>query len=152
MSEASGCISRAACVRGLVQATAPRDYVQHARNPARSVVIGGRPQRVRAPITARLSCATSIGGRRYGTIEDFRNFVKLDLCFALAAPFRRHGLEPVDLPVNKRHFDMLHAHMRRSDKPFMGSVTATLRAEDSVAMARILFGERLDAPTDGRKP
>jgi len=43
--------------------------------------------------------------------------------------------------VNKRHLDMLYAHLRYSDKPFMGSVTAPERAEDSVAMAKILFGD-----------
>ena len=50
------------------------------------------------------------GGRRYGTIEDFRNFVKLAY-----APYLHHSggtvCEPVDLPVNKRHYDMV-AHMR----------------------------------------
>jgi trimethylamine--corrinoid protein Co-methyltransferase len=49
--------------------------------------------------------------------------------------------EPVDIPVNKRHLDMVYAHLRYSDKPFMGSVTAPERAEDSLAMARIVFGE-----------
>ena len=48
--------------------------------------------------------------------------------------------EPVDLPVNKRHYDMVYAHMRYSDKPFMGSVTHPHRAQDTVDMARILFG------------
>ena len=80
------------------------------------------------------------GGRRYGTIEDFRNFVKL----AYSTPFLHHSggtvCEPVDLPVNKRHYDMVYAHMKYSDKPFMGSVTHPLRARDTVDMARILFG------------
>ena len=79
-------------------------------------------------------------GRRYGTIEDFRNFVKL----TYMTPFLHHSggtvCEPVDLPVNKRHYDMVYAHMRYSDKAFMGSVTHPSRAEDTVAMARILFG------------
>jgi trimethylamine--corrinoid protein Co-methyltransferase len=35
---------------------------------------------------------------------------------------------------------MLHAHMTLSDKPFMGSVTAPERAQDSVDMASLLFG------------
>ena len=48
--------------------------------------------------------------------------------------------EPVDVPVNKRHLDMVYAHMRYSDKPFMGSVTHPERAADSVEMAKILFG------------
>jgi trimethylamine--corrinoid protein Co-methyltransferase len=49
--------------------------------------------------------------------------------------------EPTDVAVNKRHLDMLHAHMTLSDKPFMGSVTEPSRAQDSVTMAGILFGE-----------
>ena len=79
-------------------------------------------------------------GRRYGTIEDFRNLVKL----TYASPNLHHSggtvCEPVDVPVNKRHLDMVYAHMRYSDKPFMGSVTAPERARDTVEMARILFG------------
>ena len=70
----------------------------------------------------------------------FENFVKL----AYQSPSMHHSggtvCEPVDLPVNKRHFDMLYAHMRLSDKPFMGSVTAPERAADSVEMVRLLFG------------
>ena len=44
------------------------------------------------------------------------------------------------MPVNKRHLDMVYSHIRYSDKPFMGSVTAPERARDTVEMARILFG------------
>jgi trimethylamine--corrinoid protein Co-methyltransferase len=46
----------------------------------------------------------------------------------------------VDVPVNKRHLDMVYSHIRFSDKPFMGSVTHPDRARDTVEMARILFG------------
>ena len=49
--------------------------------------------------------------------------------------------EPVDVPVNKRHLDMVYSHIRYSDLPFMGSVTAPERAEDTVAMAKLVFGE-----------
>jgi len=81
------------------------------------------------------------GGRRYGTIEDFRNFVKL----AYLSPHIHHSggtvCEPVDLPVNKRHLDMVYSHIKLSDKPFMGSVTATERAQDSVDMAKLVFGD-----------
>ncbi|TJV27751.1 MAG: trimethylamine methyltransferase, partial [Mesorhizobium sp.] len=81
------------------------------------------------------------GVRRYATIEDFRNFVKL----AYMAPSIHHSggtvCEPVDVPVNKRHLDMIYSHIKYSDKPFMGSVTAPERAEDTVAMAKIVFGD-----------
>jgi len=80
-------------------------------------------------------------GRRYATIEDFRNFVKL----AYLSPHLHHSggtvCEPMDVPVNKRHFDMIYSHIKYSDKPFMGSVTHRERAEDTVAMAKIVFGE-----------
>src|SRR5207344_663080 len=126
--------------RELIQATAPERFTQYARNPANNVEIGGM-HTIFAPAYGSPFVRDLDGGRRYGTIEDFRNFVKL----TYASPWLHHSggtvCEPVDLPVNKRHFDMLHAHMRWSDKPFMGSVTAPSRAEDSVAMARILFGD-----------
>jgi trimethylamine---corrinoid protein Co-methyltransferase len=126
--------------RRIVQASAPSSFVQHARNPANSVTIGG-PHTVFAPAYGSPFVRDLDGGRRYGTIEDFRNFVKL----AFASPHLHHSggtvCEPVDVPVNKRHLDMVYSHMRDSDKPFMGSVTAPDRARDTVAMARILFGE-----------
>ena len=79
-------------------------------------------------------------GRRYGTLGDFENFVKL----AYVIPALHHSggtvCEPVDVPVNKRHLDMVYAHLRWSDKPLMGSVTAGERAADSVEMCRIVFG------------
>ncbi|WP_153769503.1 trimethylamine methyltransferase family protein [Labrenzia sp. CE80] len=123
----------------LVQ-TAPAQFTQHARNPARNVEIGGN-NTVFAPVYGPPFVTDLDQGRRYGTIEDFRNFVKL----AYISPFLHHSggtvCEPVDLPVNKRHFDMVYSHLKYSDKPFMGSVTAPERAEDSVKMAQIAFGE-----------
>jgi hypothetical protein len=47
------------------------------------------------------------------------------------------------VPVNKRHLDMVYSHIKYSDRAFMGSVTAESRAEDSIDMARIVFGARL---------
>ena len=88
-------------------------------------------------------------GRRYARIEDFRNFVKLAY---LANSLHHSGgtiCEPVDLPVNKRHLDMVYSHLKYSDKAFMGSVTAPERAADSVAMANIVFGAELTDPRRG---
>ncbi|HLF62007.1 MAG TPA: trimethylamine methyltransferase family protein [Acidimicrobiia bacterium] len=126
--------------RQIISATAPSTYTQHARNPSNNVEIGG-PHTVFAPAYGSPFVRDLDGGRRYGTIEDFRNFVKLT---SMSPQLHHSGgtvCEPVDLPVNKRHFDMVYAHMRYSDKPFMGSVTHPDRAQDTVDMARILFGE-----------
>ena len=125
--------------RSIIQASAPREFTQHARNPLRSVVIGG-DRTVMAPAYGPPFVRCLDKGRRYATIEDFHNFVKL----TYATPSLHHSggtvCEPVDLPVNKRHLDMVYAHIKYTDKPFMGSVTHPDRAQDTVDMAKLLFG------------
>ena len=129
----------AGLAREIVRRTTPGEFVQHARNPARSVRIGGN-NTVLSPAYGSPFVSDLDRGRRYGTIEDFHNFVKL----AYLCPWLHHSggtvFEPVDVPVGKRHLDMVYAHMRYSDKPFMGSVTTAARAADSIDLCRILFG------------
>jgi trimethylamine--corrinoid protein Co-methyltransferase len=129
--------------RGLARklcATAPSEYTQHARNPARNVVVGGK-NLVLAPVYGPPFVRDVDGGRRYATMADFEKFVKL----AYMSKWLHHSggtvCEPTDVPVNKRHLDMLLAHMIYSDKPFMGSVTEPSRAQDSIEMCEILFGK-----------
>ena len=128
---------------GLIQdvlKSAPRQFTQHARNPAKSVEIGGKSV-VFAPAYGSPFVMDLDKGRRYGTIDDFQNFIKL----AQSSPALHHSggtiCEPTDVPVNKRHLDMVYSHIKYSDRAFMGSVTAESRAEDSIEMARILFGK-----------
>ena len=72
-------------------------------------MIIGDPHMVFAPNYGSPFVTDLDRGRRYGTIEDFRNFVKL----TYASPWLHHSggtiCEPVDLPVNKRHFDMVYS-------------------------------------------
>jgi trimethylamine--corrinoid protein Co-methyltransferase len=125
--------------RQIVQASAPRIYTQHARNPERSVQIGD-PYTVLAPNYGSPFVRDLDNGRRYGTLEDFRNLVKLTYMTPKLGHSGGTVCEPVDVPVNKRHLDMVYSHIRYSDKPFMGSVTAPERARDTVEMARLTFG------------
>jgi len=119
--------------------TAPSQFTQHARNPLKSVEIGG-DNVVFAPAYGSPFVRDLSGGRRYASLDDFHNFVKL----THASPWLHHSggtiCEPVDVPVNKRHLDMVYAHIRLNDQAFMGSVTQPQRARDSVELARILFG------------
>lgn len=119
--------------------SAPAQFTQHARNPANNVEIGGKSV-VFAPAYGSPFVMDLDRGRRFGTIEDFKNFIKL----AQSSPNFHHSggtiCEPTDIAVNKRHLDMVMAHLTLSDRPFMGSVTAEDRAEDSIDMARIVFG------------
>ena len=129
--------------RGLARklcATAPTTFTQHARSQTNNVEIGGR-NLVCAPVYGPPFIRDLESGRRYAEISDFENLVKL----AYMSKWVHHSggtlCEPTDIPVNKRHLDMVYTLMRFSDKPFMGSVTAPSRAEDTVAMARLLFRE-----------
>ncbi len=126
--------------RKIIRDSAPRIFEQKARNPLRNVTIGGKST-VFAPVYGPPFIRDLDKGRRYAVIEDFRNLVKLTWML----PSLHHSggtvCEPTDLPVNKRHFDMVYSHIRYSDKPFMGSVTHPQRAQDTVDMCKILFGE-----------
>ncbi len=126
-------------LREIIRANAPAEFTQHARNPAKSVQIS-KDTAVFAPAYGPPFVRNLDEGRRYATIADFRNFVKL----AYLSPSLHHSggtvCEPVDLPVNKRHLDMIHAHIKYSDKPFMGSVTSGERAQDTVDMTKLVFG------------
>src|SRR6056297_1329956 len=125
--------------RSLIQ-TAPSQFTQHARNPARNVEIGGNTM-VCAPVYGPPFVRDMEGGRRYATMADFEKFVKLGYMSKWLHHSGGTVCEPTDIPVNKRHLDMLRAHMTLSDKPFMGSVTEPSRAQDSVDMCGLLFGK-----------
>lgn len=119
--------------------TAPSEFTQHARNPSRSVQIGGKSQ-VFAPIYGAPFVRDLDGGRRYGSYADFENLVKI----VSQLPSLHHSglviVEPCDIPVSTRHLDMVYAHMKYGDKPHLGAITEKSRAQDSVDMARILHG------------
>ena len=132
--------------RSLVQDSAPAQFVQAARNPTRSVLIGG-DSTVFAPNYGSPFITDLDSGRRYATLEDFENVVKL----TYQLPHLHHSggtvVEPVDIPVNKRHLDMVYSHLKYSDKPLMGSVTAPERAVDSIELCRLAFGGDLAGQT-----
>jgi trimethylamine--corrinoid protein Co-methyltransferase len=119
---------------------APDKFTQLARNPDRSVSMGG-DNMVFAPVYGPPFVMDMDGVRRKGTLEDFMNFVKL----AYMSPYIHHSggtiVEVNDRPTTTRHLDMLFSHIKYSDKPFMGSVTSPGNASDSVRMAELLFGE-----------
>ncbi len=119
---------------------APSQFTMHGRDSSNDIEIGGNHV-VMSPAYGPPFVTDMVNGRRYATLNDFENFVKL----TYLTPYLQHNggtvCEPVDIPVNKRHLDMVYAHLRYSNKPFMGAVTAPERAEDSIQMARIVFGD-----------
>ena len=132
--------------RDIITANAPSQFTQLARNPERSVVIGGKSS-VLCPSWGPPFVHDEDQGRRYATYDDFIRLVKLHQTI----PYLHHSggvvCEPVDLPANKRHLDMLYAHIRWSDRPFMGAFIGAERAGHAIDMARIVFGADVIAKT-----
>ncbi len=126
--------------RRTIKATAPAQFTQHARNPANNVQLGGDAS-VLSPSWGPPFVHDLDRGRRYGAYEDFVDLVKLHHTL----PWLHHSggvvCEPVDLPANKRHLDMLYGHIRHSDRAFMGAFIGAERAGHAIDMARIVFGE-----------
>lgn len=118
---------------------APSTFTQLARNPTKSVPIGGR-HTVFAPVYGPPFVLDHDRGRRQATLDDFRNFARLAY---MSEHIHHNGgtlVEPNDVDVKERHLDMLLAHLTLSDKAFMGSVTHRENARDTVMMAEIVFG------------
>ena len=142
-AEVDGDIVRAPAdwIRALC-AKAPSEFTQIARNQDRSVKIGGKNQ-VFAPIYGAPFVRDLKGGRRYGDMDSFTKLVKLT---QMLPALHHTGLvivEPCDVPVSKRHLDMVYTHMRFTDKPHLGAITEMSRAQDSLDMAEILHGKEV---------
>ena len=91
--------------------------------------------------TARPFILDLEGKRRHATLEDLNNLQKLN---HMASSVHIAGgpiVEPVDVPVPHRHLHMTYSALKYSDKPIVGNVTARERAEDTVEMLKLVFGE-----------
>ena len=125
--------------RKTITDSAPATFPQHARNAENTIRMGGTAT-VLCPSWGPPFVQDLDQGRRYATYDDFVRLVKLHQ----TVPWLHHSggvvCEPVDLPANKRHLDMLYAHIRWSDRCFMGAFIGEERATHALDMARILYG------------
>ena len=119
-------------------AKAPAEFDLQARNPERTVHIGGNHM----VFSAVYGCPFVREGdqRRDATYDDFQNLVKLAQSFPQLDSPGGTICEPNDRPLDSRHLDMVFALLTLSDKPFMGSVTSGPNAVDTIAMAEMVFG------------
>ncbi len=119
---------------------APETFTHHARNPDRTVTVGGTNMVV-APSYGPPFVLDLEGVRRHATLDDLNNLQKLN---HLAASVHIAGgpiVEPVDVPVPHRHMHMAYSGLKYSDKPIIGNVTSADRARDTIDMCKIVFGD-----------
>src|SRR5688572_15973394 len=125
-------------------AKAPREFELVARNPERSVHIGGDHMVFSAVYGPPFVREGDV--RREATMADYENFVKLSQSFPELDSPGGTIVEPNDTPLDSRHLDMVYALQTLSDKPYMGSVISGPNALDTIAMGEILFGGLPDSP------
>jgi trimethylamine--corrinoid protein Co-methyltransferase len=121
-------------------AQAPREFGVQARNPARSVHIGG-DHMVFSPV---YGCPFVRQGevRRDATLEDFRRLAMLSQSYDELDSAGGVICEPNDAPLDSRHLDMIYALATLTDKFYMGSVVSGPNAADTITMTEIVFGGR----------
>ncbi|HET6468789.1 MAG TPA: trimethylamine methyltransferase family protein [Geminicoccaceae bacterium] len=120
-------------------AQTPASFTLHARNPERTVEIGGDSM-VFGPNYGSPFVRALDGERRYGTLGDLNDLHKLAW---LSPALHNTGsviCEPVDIAIPKRHLHITYSAIRHSDKSFMGPVTHPSRALDAVRMCELVFG------------
>jgi len=127
----------------------PSRFTLHARNPANNLIFGGGSS-LFAPANCPAFVAEANGGRRYGTLEDYENFVKLtqssrnlDMCSNIP-------VEPTDVAPELRVAKTTYACLRYSDKCFMASSMGEEGAGQTLKMLAIAFGDVGNAPVEPR--
>jgi trimethylamine---corrinoid protein Co-methyltransferase len=130
--------------RGFVMeqvAKAPSTFTLLARNPERSLEIGGgTPAWMNVggpPFASDLD-----EGRRSGRIQDHDALIKLTHAADVLNCVQIGAVEATDLQMETRHMDMEYSAIRYSDKPYTTYGTSGPRARDGIRMAEILHGGR----------
>jgi trimethylamine--corrinoid protein Co-methyltransferase len=119
--------------------TAPSEFTLTARDPKKSVTVGGE-HLVLAPGYGAPFVVTQGGDQRKATMEDYDNFCKLVQTSKTIDVNGFMMVEPSDVPSDTAHLDMLRSSIVLSDKPFMGSPISRQGAVDAIEMGGIVWG------------
>jgi trimethylamine---corrinoid protein Co-methyltransferase len=128
--------------RDLIEAQlahAPERFVLHARNAARHLHVGDNVVNF-GPVNGAPNIRDLEGGRRYGSIEAFRDILKLTHTLGVLHWQGGIVVEPVDVPVATRHLLTYQAHIECSDIVWAARGIGGVQAEDALAMSAIEHG------------
>jgi trimethylamine--corrinoid protein Co-methyltransferase len=119
-------------------ATAPAQFQIHARNPERTITIGG-DWITFLPVGGPPNCSDLDRGRRPGTLEDSCNLMRLGQVFN-CIHVAGGGVEAIDVHSSIRHLVVHREKIRLSDKVPFASSLGLNRIRDGMEMARIARG------------
>lgn len=126
---------------------APEQFCLHARNPENNVIVGG-DHALFLPANCPPFVSDLDNGRRYGTLADYENFVKLTHHSKNIDMSSNILIEPSNVPVEQRNVNMLYATMKHTDKCFMGGALGRTGADETMKMVAMLFGIEEDTLPD----
>ncbi len=128
--------------------SAPATFTLKARNPARSVEMGG--SNINFATVGGPSFISDLDqGRRSGTIEDLRNFFRIAHQLEIFHLVGANSFEPQDLPADTRHLDKYLAAISCHDRIWLASMLGGYRAADALEMQAIVHGIDLNTvPSD----
>jgi trimethylamine--corrinoid protein Co-methyltransferase len=119
--------------------SAPSHFMLAARNPQKSVAIGGENFGL-APGYGAPFIITPEGRQRDATMSDYNNFCKLVQTSEFINVNGFLMVMPSDVPAETAYLDILYSNIVLCDKPFMGSSLSRTAAKDCVNMAGIVWG------------
>ena len=120
-------------------APVPATFTLAARNPAKSLRIGGRDM-VFTSVGGPAYVMDIDGGRRDGTFAELCEFLKLIQGINVIHQEGGGPFEPMDLPAATRHLDMYLAQITYLDKSWQTQTLGHARTMDGIEMAAIMFG------------
>ncbi len=119
--------------------TVPEKFELHARNTNNSFLIGDDSYRM-APGYGPPFIIEKSGEMRPAVLSDTKKFCKL-VQTSKALDFNSSIVaQPNDVPTKTAHLDMLLSTILFTDKPLMGSTSSKICAEQSLEMAKIIWG------------
>jgi trimethylamine---corrinoid protein Co-methyltransferase len=146
---AAGCTASDAIVRfdpELVEhavAGAPTRFTLRARNPARDLTIGG-DHVVFGSVGGPAFVNDAERGRRAGTLAELGEYLRVIHQLDIVHHEGGGAFEPMDLPAETRHLDVVHTLIRHLDKNWQGILLGRERATDCIEMVAIALGTDRD--------
>jgi trimethylamine--corrinoid protein Co-methyltransferase len=128
---------------------APKEFMLHARNPARNLVIGGRRVAF-GSVASAPNAFDCVEGRRPGNRRDYQNFIRLGQTFDSIHFWGGYPVEPADIHPSVRHLDALFDMLTLSDKPIHAYSLGRERNLDAIEMIKIARG--IEEATLEREP
>ncbi len=119
--------------------TSRPSYTYKARNPEKSLTIGGNNINF-APVGGPSFTSDLDRGRRAGTMAELSDFIRLIQMLDILHIGGGGSFEPLDLPVETRHLDRSYAAATLTDKVHGASLLGAARARDALTMAAIVHG------------